>query len=87
MNRRRVAALLRRKAELQRKHGELQLEFQRELAEIDDEMADAMAEETEATTTPRRRGGSVKSPVLPPERTVAPEVRAKALRRLTGARQ
>ena len=86
MNRRRVAALLRRKAELQRRHGEMQLEFQRELAEIDDEMADAMTEENDVPTAPRRRGGSTRAPVLPPEREVSPDVRAKALRRLTGAR-
>ena len=75
MNRRRLAAIFRRLAEIER-----------ERAELHDEMADAMTEENDVPTMPRRRGGSTKAPVLPPENSASPELRAKALRRLTGAR-
>jgi hypothetical protein len=74
MNRRRLAAILRRRAELQR-----------ELAELEDEMADAMSEEGEAAAAPRRRGGSTRAPVVAPERTVSAADKAVALRRLRGA--
>lgn len=78
MNRRRVAALLRRKAELQRH----QAEMLHELAKVDDAMADAMTEETDVSAAPRRRGGSVRAPVIAPDTAASPEARAKVLRRL-----
>lgn len=72
MNPRRLAALHRRRAELLR-----------EQAELEDEIADALAEEQEGATSPRRRGAP-RPPVLPPERPPSDVDKALARRRLRG---
>jgi hypothetical protein len=74
MDRRKMAAMYRRLAELHR-----------EEAELNDCIADALTEDDQAPSQPRRRGGSVKSPVLPPEAEVSDEAKMRARVKLAAA--
>jgi hypothetical protein len=67
MNRRKMAAVLRQIAELDRRR-----------AELTDEFADALAEDEQVQSQPRRRGGSPKVAVLPPEAEVDDTLKARA---------